>query len=154
MTASELGDIENECRRNPLLRGANREVTPYGRDDFGVKIMVPGHNASWANTLQEFRDMVAGLYVNHQTSFLDAYVRYQTAKQRGLDVRTLALLALTEIHRISGVSAAEDRSANMMVMHRLLVQGLGRANQADTHEMYDQLRKDAGIESVDAGASR
>jgi hypothetical protein len=61
MTRKDLEEIERECELNPRLTGARLEKSCWGIDDFSVKIMVPGENAGWANSLQDFRDVVAGL---------------------------------------------------------------------------------------------
>jgi hypothetical protein len=82
--------------------------------------------------------------VDHGTLFLRNYERYEAAKQRGesKDISRFSLLALNQIHLISGVSAAEDRDANFRVMHRLLP----ILSESEVRQVYDQLRGDAGIE--------
>jgi hypothetical protein len=84
---------------------------------------------------------------SHQESFLLHYEAYRVAKERQpAEARSHALMALNEIHLESHLSAAEDRSANVAVMHRFMSSGVGMWNEAETSEMYTELRKDAGIE--------
>lgn len=78
---------------------------------------------------------------DHEDRFFRHYERYEAAKHRGEDFREWALFALNEIHHISGVSAAEDRDANVRVLHRLLP----ILTEAQAREAYNQLREDAGI---------
>ena len=77
--------------------------------------------------------------------FLKNYELYEATKRRGeeRDVRPVALQALLHIHLISGLSAAEDISANVKVMRSHLGPMF---SETDVREMYSQLRKDAGIE--------
>jgi len=78
---------------------------------------------------------------DHGARFLRDYERYQSVKQRGgPDIRLFALRTLVQIHHLSGASAAEDRNANIKVMHRLLGRFL---DESDVQEMYDELRRDA-----------
>jgi hypothetical protein len=57
---------------------------------------------------------------DHGALFVQNYERYQSVKRRGEAARIFALRALVQLHHISGVSGAEDRNANVKVMHRLV----------------------------------
>jgi hypothetical protein len=73
------------------------------------------------------------------------YGLYEAAKKRGeaKDVGPFALVSLLQIHLISGVSAPKDRNANVRVMHGHLGPMF---SETKVREMYDELRKDAGVE--------
>ena len=84
---------------------------------------------------------------SHQELFLLHYEANRIAKgSQPEEVGSYALQALNEIHLGSGPSAAEDRSANVAVMHRFMSSGVGMWNETETSEMYTELRRDAGIE--------
>jgi hypothetical protein len=75
--------------------------------------------------------------------FLRRWEPYEVAKQRGENVTDLAVMVLSEIRHKSGVSAVKDRDANVRAMHGLMGPLF---TEAQIRDMYDQLRKDAGLE--------
>ena len=74
--------------------------------------------------------------------FYHFYEQYFTAKQRnaGKEVSFFALMSLSQIHQIAG---APGPVKGREVMHKLFAAVL---NQQRTDEMYDELRKDSGIQ--------
>jgi len=83
--------------------------------------------------------------MNSEALFRKNYELYEAAKRRGEteEVGPFALVSLLQIHLISGVSAPKDREANVRVMQSHLGPMFSETN---VREMYDRLRKDAGIE--------
>jgi hypothetical protein len=63
MCELELKEVEEECKSNPYLRGAERKPVKYGPDDYGVQTALPDGRKGWANSLQEFYDWVATIVV-------------------------------------------------------------------------------------------
>lgn len=80
---------------------------------------------------------------DHETLFFRNFELYEKAKLRGEDASRFAVIALAQIHHKSGVSAAEDRDANVRAMHEW---SGPLFTEAQIRGMYDQLRKDAGLE--------
>jgi hypothetical protein len=97
---------------------------------------------------------------DHKTLFLRNYELYERAKRRGEPFSDFAVIALAQIHNMSGVSAAKDRDTNVQVMHDLL----GPLHtEAEIREKYDQIVRRAarrccvdlgGRTSVGASSSR
>jgi hypothetical protein len=73
----------------------------------------------------------------HET-FRYRYEPYYVAKQRGQKADDLAVMVLAEVRKKSGVSADEDREANIRALHDLLGP---LHSEADTRQIFDQLRK-------------
>jgi hypothetical protein len=77
-----------------------------------------------------------------QSRFYDLYEKYLSAKRRNeeeKEIGTYALLSLVQIHLIVGSS---DQVKAATVMHELMGHVLP---EAQTKQMYDELRKDSGV---------
>jgi hypothetical protein len=63
MTIGEAQYITEYCKRHPILIDAvverHRYPQAYG---YSLKIILPDENARWANSVQDFRDILARLW--------------------------------------------------------------------------------------------
>ncbi len=82
------------------------------------------------------------MFDDPRSRFYDSYEKYFVAKVRNnkeKEIGFFALLSLVQIHQIVGDS---DQVKAARVMHELMGQLLP---EAQTKEMYNELRKDSGI---------
>jgi len=89
------------------------------------------------------------MFDDPRSRFYDSYEKYFVAKVRNnkeKEISFYALLSLVQIHQIAGDS---DQVKAARVMHELMGQVLP---EAQTKEMYNELRKDSAIGEIPASA--